>query len=152
MPRARTLLPVLLAAIGLTIAGCAGNPGSGGAASGDNGGGRGVAFASPADGAKVTSPVAVSFTVQGVKIGKPETGAMHLHVYVDQSSDYTILYATSGRVQVPAGQHTLKVVLAQPNHTETSTTASERVQVTGSGGAQAPTTSGGGYGGGYTYP
>jgi hypothetical protein len=142
---------LLLAAIGLIIAGCASNGTGGGAASGGGGNASGatVAFATPAAGAMVTSPVKVSFTVQGAKVGKPETGDMHLHVYVDQSSDYAILYDTSGQVQVPAGQHTLKVVLAQPNHTETSTTATERVQVTGSGGAQAPTTTSGG---GYGYP
>jgi hypothetical protein len=153
MPRARTLLPVLLGAIALIIAGCAssGYGTSGGAKSGGgNASGATVAFATPASGAKVTSPVKVSFNVQGAKIGKPETGDMHLHVYVDQSSNYKILYATSGQVDVPAGQHTLKVVLAQPNHTETSTTATEQVDVTGTGGAQAPTTTT--TSGGYGYP
>jgi len=147
MPRARTLLPPLLGAIALTIAGCASSgygTGGGAASGGGNPSGATVAFASPASGAKVTSPVTVGFTVQGVKIGKPETGDMHLHVYVDHSSSYKILYATSGQLDVPAGQHTLRVVLAQPNHNETATTASEQVDVTGSGGAtQAPTTSGG---------
>jgi hypothetical protein len=152
MPRARTFLPVLAAAIGLAIAGCAGqdNGNSGGAQSGGNGGSTAsVAFATPAAGAKVISPVDVSFNVQGAQIGKPETGKMHFHVYVDQSSDYKILYSMSGQVDVPAGQHTLKVVLAQPNHTETSTTATEQVDVTGGGGATAPTTTSGG---GYGYP
>lgn len=147
MPRARTLLPVLLAAIGLAIAGCASsdNGTSSGAQSGGNA--ATVAFTSPAANAKVTSPVKVAFSVQGAKIGQPETGDMHLHVYVDQSSDYKILYAASGSLDVPAGQHTLKVVLAQPNHTETATTATQQIDVTG-GGAQAPTTTAGGY----TYP
>ncbi|HEX8863853.1 MAG TPA: hypothetical protein VGC06_33085 [Actinomycetes bacterium] len=152
MPRARTLLPVLLAAIGLVVAGCAsGGYSSGAAAGGDGNGGATVAFASPASGASVTSPVKLSFNVQGTKIGKPETGDMHLHVYVDQSADYTIIYSTSGEVKVPAGQHTLKVVLAQPNHTETSTTASEQVDVTGGGSTGAPATTAS-RGGGYGYP
>src|SRR6266568_2496024 len=140
MPRARTLLPVLAAAIALIVAGCA---------SSDNGGNTTVAFATPAANAQVASPVKVSFNVQGAKIGQPETGDMHLHLYVDQSSDYKILYATSGQVDVPAGQHTLKVVLAQPNHTETSTTATQQVDVTGAAGGGAPTTTSGG---GYGYP
>jgi hypothetical protein len=150
MPRARTLLPMLSAAIGLAVAGCAssGYGGAGSGAGGDNGATPTVAFSSPAAGAQVTSPVKVSFTVQGTRIGRPETGYMHLHIHVDQSSQYTILYATSGEVQVPAGQHTLKAVLAQPSHTETSSTASQRVDVT-AGGAQAPTTTAGG---GYGYP
>jgi hypothetical protein len=152
MSRARTLLPVLAAAIGLAVAGCAksnyGSSGGGGAQSGGNASSNAsVAFASPSAGAKVTSPVEVAFTVQGAQIGQPETGRMHFHVYVDQSSDYKILYSMSGKVDVPAGQHTLKVVLAQPNHTETSTTATEQVDVTGgSGGGGAPTTTSGGYG------
>jgi hypothetical protein len=147
MPRARTVLPVLLGAVVLILAGCASNDSSGGAASGGGGNASAasVAFATPAANAKVTSPVKVSFTVQGAEIGQPETGKLHFHVYVDRSSDYAILYATSGQVQVPAGQHTLKVVLAQPNHTETSTTATQQVEVTGGGGAQAPTTTGSGY-------
>ena len=155
MQRARALLPLLLAAIGLVAAGCAsGSSSSSGsaAAAGDDNGGATVAFASPASGASVTSPVKLSFNVQGTKIGKPETGDMHLHVYVDQAADYTILYSTSGEVKVPAGQHTLKVVLAQPNHTETSTTASEQVDVTGGGSSEAPTTTASGGGGGYGYP
>jgi hypothetical protein len=151
MPRARTLLPVLAAAIALIVAGCASsdNGSSGGAQSGGNSGNTTVAFATPAANAQVASPVKVSFNVQGAKIGQPETGDMHLHLYVDQSSDYKILYATSGQVDVPAGQHTLKVVLAQPNHTETSTTATQQVDVTGAAGGGAPTTTSGG---GYGYP
>src|SRR6266704_2371821 len=139
MPRARTLPPVLAAAIALIVAGCASsdNGTSGGAQSGGNSGNTTVAFATPAANAQVA------------KIGQPETGDMHLHLYVDQSSDYKILYATSGQVDVPAGQHTLKVVLAQPNHTETSTSATEQVDVTGSAGGGAPTTTSGG---GYGYP
>src|SRR6266508_714223 len=101
MPRARTLLPVLAAAIALIVAGCGS---SGGAQSGGNRGNTTVAFATPAANAQVASPVKVSFNVQGAKIGRPETGDMHLHLYVDQSRDYKILYATSGQVDVPAGQ------------------------------------------------
>jgi hypothetical protein len=153
MHRARTLLPVLLAAIALVVAGCASDNTSGGgaAAGGGSGSGATLAFASPASGASVSSPVKLSFNVQGTKIGKPETGDMHLHVYVDQSMDYTILYSTTGQVNVPSGQHTLKVVLAQPNHTETSTTATQQVDVSG-GASQAPATTAGSGGGGYGYP
>lgn len=147
MPRARTLLPVLLAAIGLAIAGCASSD-NGTSSGAQSGSAATVAFTSPAAGASVTSPVKVAFSVQGAKIGQPESGDMHLHVYVDQSSDYKILYAASGSLDVPAGQHTLKAVLAQPNHTETATTASLQINVTG-GGAQAPTTTAGS---GYGYP
>ncbi len=142
--RARILLPALLAAVGLAIAGCA-SSGSSGSSGAQSGGGATVAFAAPTGGAQVASPVKVRFNVQGTKIGRPETGDMHLHVHVDGSSQYTILYATDGQVDVPAGQHTLKAVLAQPNHTETSVSATQQVTVTGGG--QATTTTGGsGYG------
>jgi hypothetical protein len=146
----RALLPAatLLAAIGLVLAGCQ-SSGSSGSQSGGTGSSadKTVAFATPAAGAQVTSPVKVSLDVSGTEVGKPETGKMHLHLYVDGSSEYKILYATEGTVDVPAGMHTLKAVLAQPNHSETSVTATQQVQVVGGG--QAPdttTSSGGGYG------
>ncbi|HZD00064.1 MAG TPA: hypothetical protein VFA46_07675 [Actinomycetes bacterium] len=144
----RALLPTLslLAAVGLVLAGCQSSSSSGGQ-SGSPGDGQQLAFTSPAADAKVTSPVRVSFNVTGAEIGRPETGKMHLHVHVDGSSQYEILYALKGAVKVPTGQHLLKAVLAQPNHTETSVTATRQVTVTGAG--QAPTTT---TGGGYSYP
>lgn len=146
-PRASALPPAigLLAAIGLVLAGCQSSSPSGSQA----GGGQRLAFASPAAGAQVSSPVAVSFQVSGADIGRPETGKLHLHVHIDDSSQYKILYATQGTVPVPSGQHTLKAVLAQPNHSETSVSATR--QVTVSGGGQAPATTNGG-GGGYGNP
>jgi hypothetical protein len=150
----RGLLPAaaLLAAIGLALAGCQ-SSGSSGSQSGGNGSNadQSLSFAVPAAGAQVTSPVKVSFDVSGAEIGKPETGKMHLHVHVDGSSEYKILYAPEGTVDVPAGMHTLKAVLAQPNHSETSVTATQQVDVTGGGQAPA-TTSAYGAGGGYGNP
>jgi hypothetical protein len=151
-PRTRALLLpaiTLLAAIGLVLAGCQSSSSSGSQSGGNADQGQRLAFASPAAGAQVTSPVKVSFQVSGADIGQPETGKMHLHVHVDDSSQYKILYATQGTVEVPSGQHTLKAVLAQPNHSETDVTATQ--QVTVSGGGQAPATTQGG-GGGYGYP
>jgi hypothetical protein len=151
----RLLLPAatLLAAIALALAGCqspsttGSQSGGGQSASGD---GQTLSFATPAAGAQVTSPVKFSVNVSGAEIGKPETGKLHLHVYVDNSSKYQIVYATQGQVDLPAGRHTLKAVLAQPNHSETSVNATQQVQVTG--GSQAPTSSSNGGGGGYGYP
>jgi hypothetical protein len=145
----RVLLPAaaLLAAVGLALAGCQSSGSSTGNQSGGGGGSKqSIAFASPAADAQVTSPVKVSFNVMGTEIGQPETGKMHLHVYVDNSSQYKILYATQGSVDVPQGKHMLKAVLAQPNHTETSTTATEQVEVTGGGQQGTATTAGNGYG------
>jgi hypothetical protein len=146
----RALLPAatLLAAIGLALAGCQSSSSSGSQSGGNAPDAQqAVAFATPAAGAQVTSPVKVSFKVSGTEIGQPETGKMHLHVHVDNSSQYKILYAAQGEVDVPAGMHTLKAVLAQPNHSETSVTATQQVQVSGTGGGQSPaTTSSDGYG------
>src|ERR687888_1159652 len=146
---ARVLLPTvaLLAAVGLVLAGCQSSGSSTGSQSGGGGGSnQSIAFASPAADAQVASPVKFSVNVNGTDIGQPDTGKMHLHVYVDNSSQYKILYATQGSVDVPQGKHMLKAVLAQPNHTETSTTASEQVEVSGGGQQGTATTSGDGYG------
>src|SRR6266498_3963261 len=98
MPRARTLLPVLAAAIALIVAGCASsdNGSSGGAQSGGNSGNTTVAFATPAANAQVASPVKVSFNVQGAKIGRPETGDMHLQVDVTGDAGGGAPTTTSG--------------------------------------------------------
>jgi hypothetical protein len=147
---ARVLLPTaaLLAAVGLALAGCQSSGSSSGSQSGGGGGGSNpsIAFASPAADAQVASPVKFSVNVTGTDIGQPETGKMHLHIYVDKSSQYKIVYATQGSVDVPQGKHMLKAVLAQPNHTETSTTATQQVEVTGGGQQGTATTGGDGYG------
>ena len=152
----RLLLPAatLLAAVALALAGCQSSNSTGSQSGGGQspgGDAQTLSFATPAAGAQVTSPVKFSVNVAGAQIGQPETGKMHLHVYVDDSSKYQIVYATQGQVDLPAGMHTLKAVLAQPNHSETSVNATQQVEVTG--GAQAPkTTSNDGGGGGYGYP
>jgi hypothetical protein len=146
--RPRALLPAatLLAAVALATAGCQSNSATPSQAGGGNQPSQTLSFATPTAGATVTSPVAFSVAVTGAQIGKPETGKMHLHLYVDDSSKYTIVYAAQGTVDVPAGMHTLKAVLAQPNHTETSVTATEQVQVSGTAGQAPASTSKGGYG------
>jgi hypothetical protein len=171
--RPRALLPALtlLAAVALALAGCQSSYSSGDQSGGyDAGAGAApspeqtLAFASPADGAQVASPVKVSFKVSGAELGKAETGKMHLHLYVDESTQYKILWSSQGSVDVPEGTHTLKAVLAQPNHSETAVTATEQVEVaSGAGKATATTAAGDGYSdsgsgdsssdsGGYGYP
>ena len=149
----RLLLPAvtLLAAIALALAGCQ-SPSSTGSQSGggQSATSQSISFATPAANAQVTSPVTFRVNVSGAQIGKPETGKMHLHVYVDDASKYQIVYATQGQVDLPAGMHTLKAVLAQPNHSETSVNATQQVEVTGGG--QAPASSSNKGGGGYGYP
>jgi hypothetical protein len=173
--RPRALLPALtlLAAVALALAGCQSSYSSGDQSGGyDAGAGaesspeQTLAFASPADGAQVASPVKVSFKLSGAQLGKAETGKMHLHLYVDDSTQYKILWSSQGSVDVPEGNHTLKAVLAQPNHSETAVTATEQVEVAaGAGQATATTAADDGYdysdsgsgdsssdSGGYGYP
>lgn len=134
--RSATAMVLALLAPALMLGACRGTQAS-------SGGGPTLAITSPADGASVSSPVKLVLSVQGVKIGPPETGNMHFHMHIDGSKDYTIVTSTTGEVPVPTGQHTIEVVLAEPNHTETDTTASVSVDVTAGGG------SGGGGGGRY---
>ena len=124
-----------------------------GASSGS--GGPSITIVSPADGASVTSPVKLVLSVTGATIGPVSSGNMHFHVYVSGAKvcpplDYCVVTSTDASMAVPAGLHTIKVVLAQPNHDETSTTASVAVNVTGGALVPAsPSPSGGGrYGGG----
>jgi hypothetical protein len=147
--RPRALLPALtlLAAVALALAGCQSSYSSGDQSSGyDAGAGTAsspeqtLAFASPADGAQVASPVKVSFKLSGAELGKAETGKMHLHLYVDDSTQYKILWSSQGSVDVPEGSHTLKAVLAQPNHSETTVTTTEQVEVTAGAGQATATT------------
>ncbi len=49
-----------------------------------------------------------------------------------------LLTSTTGEAQLPSGKRTIEVVLAQPNHDDTDTTASVTVNVTG-GGSQTGT-------------
>lgn len=109
-------------------------------------GGQSVTIVSPADGADVTSPIQLTLSATGAQIGPPETGEMHFHVYVGESEQYKVVTSTTGSVDAPTGQQTLRVVLAQPNHDETSVSTSTTVNVTSSTGG-----GGGGGGGGYGY-
>jgi hypothetical protein len=140
MDRARTLRALLLtAALAMTACTATSNSASGSSPA--------VAIVSPSDGSTVGSPVALMMSVSGAEIGTPETGNPHFHVRVDGSSEYQIVYATTASLNLSAGEHRIEVVLARPNHEETSSSASITVQVTGGAqGSPAPTpTSGLGY-------
>ena len=92
-----------------------------------------VAFAAPAEGASVTNPVPVEFTVEGFTLepaGEVHEGAGHLHVMVD----FPCLAAgeaiprdaqhvhfgkgqTEGAIDVAAGEHTLCLQAGDGTHT-----------------------------------
>ncbi len=127
---------ISLVALSLAVAACAKSSTS-----------SSLSIVSPSEGASVTSPVRFLFSVKGVQIGPPETGKMHFHIHVDGSSKYLVVTSTQASTPIPAGRHTIKVVLAQPNHDETGTSASVTLTVTGGGASPSPTGYGGGYGG-----
>jgi hypothetical protein len=132
----------LAAAASLVLVACAERAGpaaGGGAAT--------ITITSPKDGESVASPVDLVVAAQGAEIGAPETGLMHFHVYVDDSSEYAVV-TTESEVSVPAGEHTLRVVLAEANHQETATSASVSITVTGGAGG-SPSPGGDDYGVGY---
>lgn len=105
-----------------------------------------ITITSPKDGESAASPV--KLVVTGAEIGATDTGLMHLHVYVDDSSQYEVVESAESEVSVPAGEHTLRVVLAEANHQETAASASVSIMVTGGAGG-SPSPGGDDYGVGY---
>jgi hypothetical protein len=133
-------VPIVL----LALAACrdVGTAGGGGSAE------MSLSIEEPQDGAQVSGKVNLAVSVQGAEIGPPDTGAMHIHVYVDDSDQYDVVTATETTVSVPNGDHTVRVVLAQPNHEETGISDEVTFSVSAAAG-DADDTGGGGYGGGY---
>jgi hypothetical protein len=75
-----------------------------------------------------------------VEIGPVDSGKMHFHVYIDggdtpcNGRDYCVVTSTTGSpdvsIPMPLGEHSLRVVLAEPNHDETDTSSSITITVT----------------------
>jgi hypothetical protein len=115
-----------------------------------------VSITSPADGATVGSDVEVSWDTSA-RLGEPETGRDHVHVFVDgHSNDYTVVGGNSFTVTgLSPGKHTIDVTLQHADHS--SAGAEDEVEVTVSPSGQAPsspsTTEGtpSSGGGGYDY-
>jgi hypothetical protein len=157
-----------LAALALLAAACSGDDddtvaGDPGAESGgsDSGGGAGdgdmtISIADPTDGATVES----GFKVQvdpSVDIGDPDTGLHHVHLYYDgneSDGEYDIVYSadepwTVDRDLSP-GDHTIKAVIANADHSLTD--ASDEVTVmVGEGAGGGGTTTTASEGGPYDY-
>jgi len=153
-PRRRLVaLGAGLAALALLAAACsgddddtvAGDPGSGGGSGG--GGGMTISIADPADGATVEPGFKVDVD-PSVDIGEPDTGLHHVHLYYDGNEadgEYDIVYSadepwTVDRDLSP-GEHTVKAVIANADHSLTD--ASDEITVTvgeGAGGGGTNTT------------
>jgi hypothetical protein len=126
----RSLPWAVLVGLALLAGACRGQPA---------GGAPRLAIESPNPGATVTSPIQLVLDVQGVGIGPPESGLHHFHVYVDGGGDYEVVTDVRSSLALPAGQHTLRVVLARPNHDETGTSATVTVTVASGGASPSPT-------------
>jgi hypothetical protein len=125
----------------MLMASCRDVPTTGGEAGGE----MSLSIQEPEAGATVSGKVDLVVSVEGTEIGAPESGAMHYHVYVDDSDQYEVVTTTETSVSVPNGEHTLRVVLAQPNHEETEISDEVTVTVSGAAGDGGDDT-GGGYG------
>jgi hypothetical protein len=140
-------LGATLAAASCLLAACGGD-------SDASSGPASVTITSPSDGATVGRDVAVSWQTNE-KLGPPETGRDHVHVFVDgHSNDYTVVGGNSFTVKgLTPGQHTIDVTLQHADHS--SAGAEDEVKVSVSPSGVSPTTppssedtpsSGGGHG------
>jgi hypothetical protein len=122
--------------------------------SASGGGSPTLTITSPTAGAKVSSSVNVTWTTN-VKLGTPDTGLDHVHVFVDgNSGDYTVVGADHFTVTgLTPGQHTIDVTLQHADHS--SAGASDEVAVTvgqgGTGSTPSPSPSDTGSSGRYNY-
>jgi hypothetical protein len=132
---------VLLLTLVLALAACRDVGDSGG---GEPGGAMSLSIEEPQDGEMVSGKVDLAVSVDGAEIGPPESGAMHIHVYLDDSDNYEVVTSTETSVSVPNGEHTLRVVLAEPNHEETAISDEVTLNVSAATGD-----TGGGYGDSY---
>ena len=120
-------------AVAFVTAAC--SVGSGDGADGDE---ATIGFATPSDGATVSAPFDVELEAS-VPLDEPGTGNHHAHIYFDastDSADYDIVYGTTWQVERPltAGEHTMIVALANPDHSLAGPTQEIRVTVDGEGG------------------
>ena len=105
---------------------------------------KGVSFASPEDGAEVTSPVTLEFAATGLTIeaaGEVNLDAGHFHLFVDADcvAEGTVIgdeaqhfgdASTSTELELEPGEHTLCLQLADGAHTALPYTATITITVT----------------------
>ena len=115
------------------------------ACGGSSGAGEGspsLAITSPADGAHVGSTFSVSWD-SSVKLGEPDTGRDHVHVFVDgHANDYTVVGGHDFTIKgLSPGKHTVDVTLQHADHS--SAGADDAVSVVvGKGGGSTGSGSG----------
>lgn len=83
-----------------------------------------VTLTAPADGAEVTAPVTISYTVSGLTLdpdnlgGSNVDGQGHVHIYVDGTYTDATGESSYSLTTLAAGSHTLEVRLANNDHSE----------------------------------
>jgi hypothetical protein len=142
----RLSLLAALAAIALLAAAC--GSGSDASASAND---SSVTITSPTDGATVGRTFEVKMNL-GFPIGAPDTGRKHVHLHFDGSSKYDIAYQATQSVTLSPGRHTIVAVVANADHSETSSKSRAVTVNVGNGataGGSAPTPTTMTYGNGY---
>lgn len=111
-----------------------------GAASGsDSGGGDpALTITSPSDGAAVGSTFDVKWDTD-VKLGDPDTGLDHVHVFVDgHANDYTVVGGHQFTIKgLPPGEHTVDVTLQHADHSPVGPEDEIHVDVGAAGGGSS---------------
>lgn len=127
----RSIVVSLMAALALLAAAC--SSGGDGRAGGDAAAGGSVAFGGVEDGATVSSPLDVTFEVEGFEVeeaGTVREGAGHMHVLIDvgcspvgeivPSDDQHLHFgdgSTSASLELEPGEHELCLQAADGIHT-----------------------------------
>jgi hypothetical protein len=137
------------AIVALVAAGCGSSSDDTATTSGGDGAKK-VTITSPEDGASVKQPFMIKWT-SSEKLGPPDTGRDHVHVFVDgKSNDYTVVGGNSFQLKgLSPGQHELDVTLQHADHS--SDGAGDKIMVTVSGGGGGGQSSSSDDGGGYKY-
>jgi hypothetical protein len=152
----RTILSAATFGLILATAACGGSS-TDATTTGGQGGGK-LAITSPADGATVSAPFALTWH-SPVPLGPTDSGKDHVHVYVDgHENDYTVVGGTRFQVKdLSPGRHEVGIALQHADHSPVGPEDSIHVTVSGSGGSSptddmtGSTTDDNGGGGGYGY-
>jgi hypothetical protein len=129
-PRVLAAVAAMAAALVLLAAACGGDDDTASKGSGSGGGSGSKAMTIKIVKPKEAYADGVNLTFDtNVPIGKTDTGEHHIHLYRDgNTSQYDIAYSKSLMVKdLKPGEHTLKAVIANPDHSLTD--ASDEVKI-----------------------
>lgn len=145
-PLTAVALSALLSVVGAACGGDDDDTSTSDEGGGGGSGGRTVEITAPEDGAEVAGPVEMELA-SSEEVGETDTGLPHFHVHYDgDAENYDLVFAEGAHTaeqDLEAGEHTVQLVLANADHSETDVTDEITITV-GDGGSD----SGGGGGGG----